>query len=331
MATALSRFAGPLLALSCMPLAAQVDTMQSASSSVEAQGATQVDDRDTASNGAASSQALWSGNTNNHARTAARSRSSEIAANARVFQETGFNFVDYDLAISQANYTISATGALAPRQASFDFFLPPSYLEIVSNAETYFHQLNATLLAELRVCFATSCSLGDRHLYVQADLDATYREHNVSVQASGNPALDLSPFLNATISDSGIGGFTRTRLIEFPAFSGHLDLGHVPAGVPITVDYVLQTRAWGTVAFSSAIAAINDPFFLDSDPITGGVPLVLTLAPVPEPPAVALMLLGGLLLVLRKRPSRWHAATHAIDSCHRTASAQDNRWPIRSS
>lgn len=269
---------------------------------------------------------------NNQARTAARSRGAEIAANARVFQDTGFNFVDDDLALSQASYTVTAGGALAPQQASFDFFLPPSYLEIVSNAETPLHQLNATMFADLRVCFDTSCSSTDSQLYFQADLQASYGRHNVSVQATGNPALDLSPVLGATVSDTGAGAFTRTRLIEFPAFSGHLDLGNIPAGVPITVDYVVQARAWGTVAFSSAIAAINDPFFLDTDPVTSGPPLVLTLAPaVPEPPAFALLLLGGMLLAMRARQGRSCAAIQAIDSSHRTACAKDHRWPIRSS
>ena len=301
MATASSRFAAALLVLSSMPLAAQVDTFQSAGSMVDALGVTQVRDDDAANDGAASSQALWSGNTNNHARTAARSRSSEIAANARVFQETGFNFVTYDLALSQASYEISAVGALAPRQASFDFFLPPSFLEIVSNAETAFLRLDTVMFADLRVCFRITCSLGDRQLHFQASLGGTHREHELSVQASGHPNLDLSPLLGASLGDSGETGFIRTRLIEFPAFSGHIDLGIVPAGLPITVQYVLQARAWGTVALSSAIAAINDPFLLDTDPVASGVPMALMLTPVPEPPAFVLMLLGGLLSVARAR------------------------------
>ena len=73
------------------------------------------------------------------------------------------------------------------------------------------------------------------------------------------------------------------------------------AGLPVRVEYILQARASGVVWFSSAIAAINDPFELDGDPVQGGLPFGLEQVPVPLPPALAAFGPGVLLLGARRR------------------------------
>jgi hypothetical protein len=278
------RIAASLLIVTLMVAACEAvtETLQTASSQVDALGMTQLRDDDSAVDGSASTQAIWPAGTGiPQGRTAARSRAAEIAANARVFSEN-FNSQAFDLALSQAVYAVQLDPAVIGSNASVDFFLPPSYLELQHNAEVPFLDLDAVFFADLRVCFDASCSLADQVFFLQAELQGDFNSTMPSTSLSGHPSLDLTPLMNPTFSDSGA-GFLRTYLLEFPEFTGHVDVGTVPAGVPLRVEYTLQARASGTTSLNSAIAAVNDPFLVDTDPVQQGVPLQVTLTPVPEP------------------------------------------------
>jgi hypothetical protein len=284
-------------------------TSQSASSFIEAGGTEQVRQDIAVTNGFASSQAVWpAGNNIPQGRTAARSGDTEIAANAGVFSDL-FTPRPIDLALSQATYIVQLPPVLTPQTASLEFYLPPSYVEIVNNAELQFNEMHALFFAELRVCLTATCSVNDRQFYFQVNADGSYRNITHSIQLSGNPSLDLSTLQNPTVTDTS-GGFLRTYLVEFPDFTGVLDLGLIPGGSTLTVEYVLQARANGIAQFNSAIAAINDPFLVDTDPVQPGAPLLLTTnaaaADVPEPSTA--LLCGpaaiALWMLARHRKSR---------------------------
>jgi hypothetical protein len=268
-------------------------THQSASSQVDADGTTQVRDDDAADEGFASSQAIWPpGDASQlpQARTAARSREAEIAANARVFSDT-FSRRFFDLALSQAVYAIDVDHSVVAFDAGIDFFVPPSYVEIVTNAELRFDELNSTFVANLEVCHSAFCTLSDSVFYFQVDAGGSFAQTTHSMILNGDPSIDLTPLMHPPVSDT-TSGLLRTYLVEFPAFRGHVDLERQLADVPLRVEYILQARAWGQTGLNSAIASINDPFLLDTDPVQQGPPLLLTLTPVPEPAAGIMLLIG---------------------------------------
>jgi hypothetical protein len=181
-----------------------------------------------------------------------------------------------------AHYVLHAEGALLPQQASFQFFLPPAYVELVTNAETPHGDLSALLFASLRICFTLHCSDPDTVFALQARLSGDHFGVLPSVLVRGDPLIDFSPLLAVTPTETD-DGFIRTVQLSFPSFSGLVDLGVVPAGAPVHIEYQLQTRFDGEVWFSSATAAINDPFFLDSDPVRPSPAGVLTLTAVNDP------------------------------------------------
>ncbi len=171
--------------------------------------------------------------------------------------------------------------------------------------------LEMVLLASLRVCFATICGIGDEQFGFQSILTASWQAFNNSINVDGDAALDLSPLQNPTVTDVGGPGpnpeLLRTTTIDFPAFQGHLDLGLIPAGVPLTLEYQMQARGSGLLLANIGLAAINDPFLLSTDPVLPGVALDLAVAPqAPVPvPATWMLLLAGLALVpafARRRP-----------------------------
>ena len=298
------RLAPSLLVVTLMVATCEAvtQTFQTANSQVDALGMTQVRDDDSMTDGFASTQAIWpSGTGIAQARTAARSHASEIAANARVFSES-FQSQTFDLALSQAVYAVQLDPVVVGRNASVDFFLPPSYLELVHNAELAFLDLDAVFFADLRVCFDASCGLADQVFFLQAELQGDFNSTMPSMQVSGHPSLDLTPLMNPTFTDSGA-GFIRTYLLEFPEFTGQVDFGTVPAGAPLRVEYALQARASGPVSLSSAIAAVNDPFLVDTDPVQQGAPIEITLVPVPEPASGVLCALGLAAIMCRSSRS----------------------------
>lgn len=317
-ASRLARHAGGLAALLTVllpALAAPVTIDRRASSSITSQGVLQVEDDGSPPPGSvidpgtASAQALWPPSPlDAQGRTAARSTANDFAANARIVSN-GFdlrNQGSFDRVMSVAHYVLHAEGALVPQRASFEFFLPPSYVELVTNAETPHPDMSAFVVASLRICFAQGCSDPDTVFRLQGRLSGDHFGFLHNVLTEGDPQLDLSPLQAAApvVTDDG---FIRTVLLEFPAYSGIVDLGLVPVGEPVHVEYQLQARVDGEVWFSSATAAINDPFFLDSDPVRPSPAGVLTLTAVDVPdgqvpaPGTAALALAALLGLGRAR------------------------------
>lgn len=295
-----------LLAAAPLALAAPITITRSAISQIRAGGVLQAEDDGSPppggviDPGTATAQAIWPpAPTAAQARTAARSTAGDFAANARIASNSFLSPGEFDSVISAATYQLHAEGALVPQRASFEFFLPPAYLELVTNAETPHGDMRVTLLASLRICFALGCSDADTAFLLQATLSGDHFGAMSDVQARGDPLLDLSPLLAATPAETD-DGFIRTVLLEFPAYSGRVDLGVVPGGAPVHVEYQLQARAEGEVWFSSGIAAINDPFLLDTDPVQPSVAGVLRLSAVDlgggnvPAPATALLVLAAL-------------------------------------
>lgn len=291
------------------PATAVTQTFQSASSQVDAFGTTQVRDDDSTIDGSASTQAIWpAGAGIAQGRTAARSRAAEIAANARVFSDSFASSRNFDLALSQAYYAVQLDPQVVGNNAHVEFFLPPSYVELVHNAETAFNDLYAVFFADLRVCFDSSCNLGDQVFYLQGELSGDFNTTTPSMQVEAHASLDITPLLNPTYTDSGP-GFIRTYLYEFPEFAGRVDIGRVNAGSPLRVEYTLQARASGQTLLNSAIAAVNDPFLVDTDPVRLGAPIQVTFSPVPEPTGASLGILG-LLIAAGWRQSRRFSGRH---------------------
>ena len=168
-----------------------------------------------------------------------------MAANARIDDKLMFSRTNFSTVLSQASYSITlAADNLFVRNAVVDFVLPPSYLEVTSTAEVPFIALDTVLLADLRVCFAVACTLSDTRFHLQANLEASYQNFNWAANATGDSSLDLTPLRNSTITDVGGGrtNFLRTTNVAFPLFQGHLDLGVVPNGTPLTLEYIMQAR-----------------------------------------------------------------------------------------
>lgn len=282
---------------------AGVVTHQSATSSIRASGVLQADQSNTVTDSRADSQAIWPAPpTTVQGRTAARSRVEEIGANAMIL-DTGFSHLLIDEVISAATYQISVDVESVSRNAMLSFFLPPSYMEIESNAETQFYEMQTVLLADLRVCYALACSSSDRRFSLQSTAEVSFASRSHSVRAEGDPQLDLSTLLNPVVTFTP-GGFLNTYLVEFPEFTGMLDLGYVPVGSTITVEYQIQARARGRAALNQAIAAINDPFALETDPLRQGAPLALSFTPAVDPvpePAAGWLVLGGVAIFLFRR------------------------------
>jgi hypothetical protein len=98
-------------------------------------------------------------------------------------------------------------------------------------------------------------------------------------------------------------GFLRTVNLDFPSFTGTLDLGTLGAGPGeiMEVTYRMEARALGSAAANIGIASINDPFFFDTDPVMPGVPLIIEATPIPEPSSLALLGFAALGTLLRWR------------------------------
>jgi len=306
-----STLVAALMAAAAAPLnAALIETVQSGTSTIRIDGQIVADQSDAQTDGRVSVVAIFGNASTPEVRTAARSAfNGELAANVRMDDKNRFSFTRVTETISAATLAIhSAPDNALLRRASLDFLLPPSFMEVTSNGELANNALEMVLFADLRVCLATICGLSDSRFSFQSILTASWLGFQNSVQANGDPGLDLDPLRNPTVSDTGgpNQGFLRTTTIDFDAFHGHLDLGLIPTTSPLTVEYQLQTRGSGQLAANIGLAGINDPFLLDTDPVQAGI-FTLTFEPavaaVPEPRTWAL-LIGGLALMggtLRRR------------------------------
>jgi hypothetical protein len=290
--------------------AVPIETVESGTSTVKVNGAIVADQSDAQTDGRVSTVAIFGTHSTPEVRTAARSSfSGELASNVRMDDKMQFSNTHVTETISAATLALHSPPDNAfLRHASLDFLLPRSFMEVTSNAELPRNALEMVLLADLRVCFATICGLGDSVFSFQSILTASWQSFTHSEIASGDPSLDLTPLLNPTITDNPA-GFLRTTTLDFDAFHGHLDLGIIPASSPFTVEYQLQTRGSGDLLANIGLAGINDPFLLDTDPVQAGA-LVLLIEPVgaaaaPEPQGWALLAMGlALVAGLRRRAGR---------------------------
>jgi hypothetical protein len=184
--------------------AAMIVTTQSGISQVEIANIRVVESSDAKTDGFVSMFALWGTQSTPEARTAARSGSHEMAANARIDDKLMFSRTNFSAVLSQASYSITlAADNLFVHDAVVDFILPPSYLEVTSTAEVPFIALDTVLLADLRVCFAVACTLSDTRFHLQANLEASFQNFSWAANAIGDPSLDLTPLRNPTITDVG--------------------------------------------------------------------------------------------------------------------------------
>ena len=285
-------------------------TVQSGTSTIRVDGLIVDEQSDAQTDGRVSVVAFFGTQSTTEVRTAARSSvSGELAANVRMDDKNRFSGTNVTETISAATliYNSSPDNALL-RRASLDFILPPSFMEVTTNGEAPRTPLEMVLFADLRVCFATICGLGDSQFSFQSILTASWQGFTHSTSADGNASLNLTPLLNPTITDNP-GGFLRTTTLDFDAFHGHLDLGLIPATSPFTVQYQLQTRGSGHLFANIGLAGINDPFELETDSVQAGL-LSLLIEPVaaaaaPEPHVSALLAMGlALIAGLRRRIPR---------------------------
>jgi hypothetical protein len=89
--------------------------------------------------------------------------------------------------------------------------------------------------------------------------------------------------------------------LSFPEYAGTLDLGVLSPGQTIQVEYIMQARATGFASANIAIAAINDPFFFDSDLVMPGAPAMFRTVAVPEPTSLIFCLAIPALLGIHRR------------------------------
>ena len=181
--------------------------------------------------------------------------------------------------LSQATYGINlAPDNLFVNDASLDFVLPPAYMEVTSNAEVRSAALEAVLLADLRVCFAIACSSRDAVFHFQSTSPPRGRTSSGVRMPRAIRQLDLTPLENPTIVDSGAIGFLRTTTIEFPISGATWSSEQSLLGSPFATA-ILEVQTGGLAFANIGIAAINDPFLLDTDPVQSFAPVTLTVSP----------------------------------------------------
>jgi hypothetical protein len=330
MSSALSAFrpavalAGLALLTIASPATAIVTSEQTARAFVSVSGARVDSDSLTLQSGNASALARFGNNFLPEARAAGRSLvGGEMAANVRLDDKHDFSFFVVDFADGSASYKINvAPDSVFVQHARLDFYLPPSFLEITSNAELPRNGLTMFISARLKVCFEESfCTAPESEQFrFDVELVANYLGTELlDIDVTGATGLDFTSLQNPTITDTGnspVAGsmpFYRTVTVNFSDFTGHLDLGEIPVGTPLTIEYDMKARGEGRLIDNIGLAGINDPFVLDTDPLPPGQALALVFAPVPEPGQFALCASGGLLLVgqawRRRRAARRRAAT----------------------
>jgi hypothetical protein len=306
-----------------LPAMATVTSEQSARAFVSIGGTTVDSDSLTVQTGDASALARFGTNTLPEARAAGRSLvGGEMAANVRLDDKHRYSFTVVDFADGSASYKINvAADSVFAQRAELDFYLPPSFLEITSNAELPNNALTMFINARIKVCFEELvCTAPESEQFrFEAELTANYFGTSVlDIDATGAAGLDFTSLRTPTVTDTGnasVGGsqpYYRTVTVNFSDFTGHLDLGEIPPGTPLTIEYDMKARGEGRLIDNIGLAGINDPFMLDTDPLPPSQAMNLVLAPVPEPAEYALLLAGGVLVGgrawLRRRASDRRAA-----------------------
>lgn len=237
------------------------------------------------------------------ARTAGRSSGIEIAANARFDNRTFSPVTDYTRVRGTADHRLEAQliGG-GPAEVFIDFVLPPGFVEFTSNAELSpgIVTLEARVLAQLGLCDTPGCLIPDQLFHVDTVLTGDYYSHDLHNTASG-AGLDLTPLMdpNVVVTEEQ-GGFIHRKTWSYPEFRGRLSLGIVSPDeifeVAYFMDAIIGMTGFGPLTF--AAAAINDPFFLSTDPVRSielSLSAVDVTSAVPEPSIVWLMATGLML------------------------------------
>jgi len=254
------------------------------------------------------------------ARTAARTGSMEIAANATVRHRNGGPFTNYAKVSGEARFEIDIV-AIAAGAVYLDFNLPPGFVEVESNAEIRdFATMAARVVAEIQFC-TPACSYDSFNpllFQMVSYLEGNWVSYSLANNAnSADPSLDVSPLQHTNVSDVFSQNFIRTITWQYDAFSGRIFLGNFAAGQTFTVSYRMTAETANRAIFGGqslpafqtwAAAAINDPFFLSTDPLPQRDLFSFTFVPIeeiPEPATAGLMALGaGLLVLLGRRGAK---------------------------
>jgi hypothetical protein len=199
---------------------------------------------------------------------------------------------------------------------SMTFTLPHGFLEFQDTSEspTGAPPLAASLLAEIHVGINSAGIIRQISLFgLDATLSGNFHGQRLTVNASSiDPSLDLSSFHAAAQTTVSLD--QRTVHWEYPTFTGTLPISGLQALDEVLVSYTLDARVQGLGTLNEAAAAINDPFFFDTDPVTQVAPIVIAddqVAAVGEPGTLALLGIGlaGLARRQRCRSSRCASAT----------------------
>ena len=139
-----------------------------------------------------------------------------------------------------------------------------------------------------------------------SSLRGGYHTHQLDNGATtADPNLDVSPLIhNNVVVEPPEFGFIRTKTWEYDEFTGRIALGHFNAGETFTVSYRLSAQVLSEFPGfqTSAAAAINDPFFLSSDPLPQFE--FFQIEQVPEPAEVTQLIYGAGVLGLLFRGRR---------------------------
>lgn len=311
-----------LLATQLPAVVISTSFVRSTEAEIEVSGILVEQQQQTSPNGPATSS-VTSGTplSENEARARGTSEQLSMVSNAE-YDIRDFNFqnpVDFTSVNSQASIDIEGT-SLTGGDITIDFFIPPSFLELRTNAEAAggpFTQ-SARMRADLTLC-APDCTTGiGRLLAFEAELTGDYFNQTFSSFAlsellgpfpfGGPPSsLDLTPLLDDTLTvvDS-MPNFLPLRTITWnlPAYRGSINIGSLPVGQRFVLIYDLETEVIGNTPLSGAAAAINDPLNI----MQFGMPLVDQAGSVPPPdipePSTGLLVLTAIGLVAARRRSR---------------------------
>ncbi len=242
---------------------------------------------------------------------AGRSNPSEIAANAS-FDDRGYSFQNFGGTYGAATHRIGArsTGAHVGENVTMEFFLPPALLEFRDNLETgptIPEPLVARITASILFSRRGSVDFDDREIFKwEAVLIGDYDSYSITSNVVSDTLIENPSPLEHTNVDI-VSGFERTYTWETEAFTGHLFLGKFLRNDLFSIDYEIKASVNGVGAGNWAAAAINDPFFFESDPVTappgGGELMLFSSTPVPVPSTIFLLGLGllGLAGVSRRK------------------------------
>jgi hypothetical protein len=257
--------------------------------------------------------------TPSEARTAARSGPLEIAANASLVNRDRGPFQNYSDVSGDALFEWDVL-VLNEGDVSFTFNLPPGFVEIQSNAEWGdIIELTAALQADIQYCspLCDYSPVNDSLFQSFSRLEGGFHTYELDNNAvSVNPSLDTSSLTHDNVTQTG-GGFFRTYTWDYDAFTGQIPLGHFVGGQTFSLSYRMIGEVYSRSAISQrafggfqtwAAAAINDPFFLSSDPLPQQSLVAFHFTPstagVPEPGASGLIAAGVFGTVLSRARAR---------------------------